>query len=228
MSSLMRRFYFVFLFAAAALSCSGSTSESPDPNPLPATVDSLRLETTPPEKDWSFLFGVAVISDSDVHEILAGGFDRAEGDAGGELYLFMVNWTARRFEIPFRERVLKPQFEPYAALTLAHENDGSLFPEYKGGAGFRWVDFPWNRWVRTTFFVGLGLSYSSRIYEIDRERHPGEERSHLKVDWPIQFTFALPRWPQHQLVIFNDHKSGGHVFDEGGVNSVGLGYRFEF
>jgi hypothetical protein len=53
-------------------------------------------------------------------------------------------------------------------------------------------------------------------------------RSHLKFDWPIQFTFALPRWPQHQLVLLNDHQSGGHIFDEGGVNSVGLAYRYEF
>jgi hypothetical protein len=29
-------------------------------------------------------------------------------------------------------------------------------------------------------------------------------------------------------VVFNDHISGGHVFDEGGVNSVGIGYRLEF
>jgi hypothetical protein len=76
--------------------------------------------------------------------------------------------------------------------------------------------------------MGIGLSYSSRVYAMDRERHPGEDRSHLKFDWPIQFTFALPKWPQHQLVIFNDHKSGGHIFDEGGVNSVGIGYRFAF
>jgi hypothetical protein len=63
---------------------------------------------------------------------------------------------------------------------------------------------------------------------VDRERHPGQDRSHLKFDWPIQVTFALPRWPQHQLVLFVDHQSGGHIFDEGGVNSYGIGYRFEF
>lgn len=173
-------------------------------------------------------FGVAFISENNIHEILTGGYDRAKGDGGGQLYSLTVNWTAHRFEIPVGGRVLRPRFEPYLTLTLVDENSRPLFPDYNGGVGFRWVDFPWNRWLETSFFTGIGLSYSDHVYQIDRERHPGEERSHLKFDWPIQFTVALPRWPQHQLVLFNDHKSGGHVFDKGGVNSVGIGYRFEF
>ena len=179
-------------------------------------------------RDWSVLAGVAVITNGDIGDILAGEFDRAEGDAGGELYLLTVNWTAHRFEIPYGGRLLKPQFEPYLTLTFVDQNNDSIFPDYNAGVGFRWVDFPWNRWIKTTFFMGLGLSYSSHIYQVDRDRHPDEDRSNLKFDWPIQFTFALPRWPQHQLVLLNDHQSGGHIFDEGGVNSVGLAYRYEF
>jgi hypothetical protein len=218
----------------ATFACNGFPADSSNTNPfqeteIPPAGGSVIFEQSPaPGRDWSVQFGVSFISDSDVHEILGGDLDRAKGDGGGQIYSLMVNWTAYRFEIPFRERILKPQFEPYLTLALVDENSHSLFPDYKGGVGFRWVDFPWDRWVETTFFMGIGLSYSSRVYTIDRERHPGEERSHLKFDWPIQFTFAPPRWPQHQLVVFNDHISGGHVFDEGGVNSVGIGYRLEF
>jgi hypothetical protein len=217
----------------ATLNCNAAPVDSSNTNrfqeaEILSAGGSVIVERPAPARDWSVQFGVSFISDNHVHEILAGDFDRAKGDGGGQLYSFMVNWTAHRFEIPFREHILKPQFEPYLTLTLVDENSHSLFPDYKGGVGFRWVDFPWNRWVETSFFMGIGLSYSSRVYTIDRERHPGEERSHLKFDWPIQFTFALPKWPQHQIVIFNDHISGGHVFDEGGVNSVGIGYRLEF
>jgi hypothetical protein len=169
-----------------------------------------------------------MISANDIGEILTGGFERAEGDAGGQLYSLTANWMAHRFKIRCLGHTFKPQFEPYATLTLVDENGSSLFPDYNAGIGFRWVDFPWDRWIETTFFMGIGLSYSGKVYLADRERHPDEDRSHLKFDWPIQFTFALRRWPQHQFVVFNDHQSGGHIFDEGGVNAFGFVYRFEF
>jgi hypothetical protein len=95
-------------------------------------------------RDWSVLAGVAVITNGDIGDILAGEFDRAEGDAGGELYLLTVSWTAHRFEIPYGDRLLRPQFEPYLTLTFVDENKDSIFPDYNAGVGFSWVDFPWN------------------------------------------------------------------------------------
>ncbi|MCL4180290.1 MAG: hypothetical protein KJ072_21420 [Verrucomicrobia bacterium] len=206
-----------------------STPPGPDELEAPPEDGSFAFEPAPRgPRNWSIQTGVAVISNSDIGEILTGGLNRADGDAGGLLYSLTANWTARRFEIPCRERILRPQFESYFTLTLVDQDHDAIFPDYNGGIGFRWVDFPWDKWLDTTLFMGIGLSYSSEVYVVDRERHPNEDRSHLKFDWPIQFTFALPRWPQHQLVLFNDHQSGGHVFDEGGVNSFGIGYRFEF
>lgn len=205
------------------------TAHAPQSVEQPSRELEFVLEPAPDaSRNWSVQAGVAIISRSNIGEILTGGFDRADGDAGGYLYSLTVNWTAHRFEIPCRGRTFTPTFEPYLTLTLVDQNHDSIFPDYNGGVGFRWVDFPWDRWIETTVFMGLGLSYSSRVYVVDRERHPEEYRSHLKFDWPIQITFALPRWPQHQLLLFNDHQSGGHIFDEGGVNSFGIGYRFEF
>jgi hypothetical protein len=207
----------------------GKAAATPDDMAIMPAEPELKIEPAPRgSRDWSIQAGVAVISRSDIGEIFTGGLDRAVGEAGGEVYSLMLNWTAHRFEIPCRGRKLRPQFEPYVMLALVDEKDRSIFPDYNGGVGFRWVDFPWNKWVATSIFTGIGLSYSKYVYTIDRERHPGEDRSHLKFDWPIQLTFALPRWPQHQLVLFNDHQSGGHIFDGGGVNSFGIGYRFEF
>ena len=215
------------------IAAGGSAGDQPvtATNATTITIADSNFRIEPPpcdSRDWSIQFGVAVISKSDIGQILTGGFNRADGDAGGLLYSLTVNWTAHRFKIPCFGRTLTPQFEPYLTLTLVDENSRSVFPDYNGGVGLRWVDFPWNKWIRTTFFMGIGLSYSSSIYTADLERHPGEDRSYLKFDWPIQFSLALPRWPQHQLVLFNDHQSGGHVFDQGGVNSFGMGYRFQF
>ena len=232
-ASPARRFWLTFalgfaLNCGAAPACAPSLTGS-GPEVLTHTSPQVipLIEPTP-RRNWSVQASVAVISQISVEDIFTEGIEPAQGDARGLLYSLGLNWTAHRFSIPFRERRLTPQFEPYVRLTLVDQNSSSLFPDYNGGVGFRWVDFPWNRWLETTFFMGIGLSYSSQVYTVDRERHPGEERSHLKFDWPIQFTFALPRWRRHQLVLFVDHQSGGHIFDEGGVNSYGIGYRFEF
>lgn len=217
-------------FGMAALACSvsffapaGSSHADPDGSP-----SSSLLQPASDQREWGVQMGVAFISESNIGQIFSGGLQPAQDDAGGEVYSFSLTWTAHRFEIPHRNGVFTPRVEPYLTLSVVHENRGSAFPDYNGGIGFRWVDFPWDRWVDTTVFMGLGLSYSSRVFLVDRERHPGQERSHIKFDWPLQLTLAIPRWPQHQLVLFNDHHSGGHIFDQGGVNNVGLGYRLEF
>ena len=208
--------------AARAVYAQSTVYNPTEPGDLP------RLMAAPDKPEWGVQIGVAFISENNIGEIFTGGLEPAEGDAGGEVYLFSLTWIAHRFEIPYRDRVFTPRFEPYLTLALVDENRGSPFPDYNGGIGFRWVDFPWDRWVDTSAFMGVGFSYSSRVFLVDRERHPGEERSHLKLDWPLQLTLAIPRWPEHQLVIFNDHHSGGHIFDQGGVNNVGIGYRLEF
>ena len=204
-----------------ALSCYADAGEQAD-------QDRGVLRERPTDANWSLQIGAAFISQNNIGEILSGQIEPAEGETGGQIYSLTLCWIAHRFEIPFREGTLRPQFEPYFTLTFVDENGRSDFPDYNAGIGFRWVDFPWTDWVSTTFFTGLGLSYSTKVYAIDRQRHAGMDRSHLKFDWPLQFTFALPAWPQHQLVLFNDHQSGGHIFDEGGVNSIGVGYRLEF
>ena len=211
-------------FAAEPAACERANQSGVKPPAEPVLIEP----TAKSARYWSVQVGVAAIAQNDVGEIFSGGLESAEGEGAGQVYSLMLNWTAHRFHIPFRGRSLRPQFEPYLTLSLVDENGRSMFPDYNGGAGFRWVDFPWNKWVSTSFFMGVGLSYSSSVYRIDRVRHPSEERSHLKLDWPIQLTMALPRWPRSQLVLYNDHQSGGHIFDEGGVNSVGIGYRFEF
>ena len=212
------------LFVAALLCAPPPGSAQADP----AGEEKPVLTEPAPERNWGLQFGVAFISENNIGEVFSGGLEPADGPAGGHLYSFTLTWTAYRFEIPVGENVLRPRLEPYLTLNLVDENARSIFPDYNGGVGFRWVDFPWDGWVDTSFFMGLGFSYSSHVFTVDRERHPGQERSHVKLDWPLQLTFAIPSSPHHQLVLFNDHHSGGHIFDRGGVNNVGLGYRWEF
>jgi hypothetical protein len=113
-------------------------------------------------------------------------------------------------------------------LEIVNENGRDPFLDYNASIMVRWVDFPWNKYVKTSFAMGVGLSYSSKVYLMDRQLHPNSDRSHLKINWPIQLSLAHPDHPDHELLLFILHQSGGHVFDSGGVNSIGFGYRGSF
>ncbi len=93
-----------------------------------------------------------------------------------------------------------PRLESSFTLEIVDENSRSPFLDFNATIGVRWVDFPWNDYVKTTFAMGIGLSYSEKIYLMDIVRHPGEERSHLKFNWPMQLTFARPGYEHRQCV----------------------------
>ena len=92
----------------------GASSEGPtDPGPAEAEMGpeekTFTIEPAPPPfRDWSVQFGVSIISENDIGEILTGGFNRADGDAGGQNYSLTANWIARRFEIPCHGRIAAP------------------------------------------------------------------------------------------------------------------------
>lgn len=216
-------------FVMATPSVAPASTRTPNSLGVERSSPSAIVRTTEAaDRRWGLQLGASFISRNNIGEILSGDIARAKNDSGGQAYSLSLSWVAHRFQFQSAEKSLRPQFEPYLTLTVVDETADSPFLDYNGGVGFRWVDFPWERWIRTSFFTGVGLSYSTKVFAVDRERHPGVSRSHLKLDWPLQLTFALPSLPEHQLVLFNDHQSGGHIFDEGGVNSLGIGYRWEF
>jgi hypothetical protein len=181
------------------------------------------------DRKWSFEFGVAVISDNTPADYTEPKLNKLHGPGGGETYNFTVARRIHQFEWSIGSVTLRPQLEVPARLTLVDENTGRLIPDLNLGLVLRWRDFPWNRLLRTTLAAGPGLSYSFQVWTADFQRHEeDEERSRLKFWLPIEFTVALPWYPRHQLVAFIDHQSGGTLFDRGGVDAWGLGYRFEF
>jgi hypothetical protein len=178
--------------------------------------------------NWSFEIGAAPITANVIEEILLGQYERARGAAGGMLYHLNVSYRIREFEWKIGERVFHPELEAPFTLVIADENRRSPFLVHNAGVRLRWTDFPWNRYIYTTAATGVGMTYSERIFTIERERHPGRYRSHVKFYWPLQVTLAHPHHRQHQLMVFIHHHSGGRIFDRGGVNALGVGYRHVF
>lgn len=175
---------------------------------------------------WSFEYGVSLITSDNIGEILSGTVHVDDGPAGGEIHMFTAARLLAEPEWVLFGKSFRPAIDLPLTLAVFDENARAPFADYNASIRVRWRDFPWNHLITTTFSTGVGLSYSSKIPAMDKQRHPDCNRSHLKFDWPIQLTLAHPAQPEHQLTLFIAHQSGGKIFDQGGINSIGIGYRF--
>jgi hypothetical protein len=183
----------------------------------------------PLDRVWSIEFGVGVITDNVPSDFFAADYKRLHGPGGGVTYNITVTRRVHQFHWRIGSVVLRPEIEMPGRITLVDENTDRVVPDLNLGFALRWRDFPWNGFLRTTLAVGGGLSYSFQVWTADFQRHEEDEfRSRLKFWLPVEITVALPMFPQHQIVGFIDHQSGGTLFDYGGVDVLGLGYRFEF
>lgn len=178
---------------------------------------------------WTMEWGISWMTENDIDNFIEGEAHIDKGPAGAEVYQFTATKTLA--ELPFR--LLGKEYRPLLELPLCieyvdqNEHDDFLVSNF--AFQLHWVDFPWNSVIRTTFGAGLGLSYASQIYDMDYQRHPNEDRSHLKFNLPIFVSFALPEKPQHQVRLYIAHHSGGFgIFDKGGVNSLGMAYAYQF
>ena len=176
---------------------------------------------------WAFEYGVAFITSQNIEELIGGELDIDDGPAGGEIHYFTASRLLAEPERCIFGKTFHPALELPFTLGIVDENGRSPFASYSMSFVVRWRDFPWNDHVRTTFATGVGLTWSSEVYAMDVQRHPNDDdRSKWKFNWPLQVTFAHPSYPCHQLMLFVAHQSGGRIFDRGGVNSLGIGYRF--
>ncbi len=222
--------------ASTAWLSAGAGAE-PQAPPAPAAVDSkptsiwrdLFACDAVADRRWSFEFGVGVVSDNTLSDYTEPRLNKLHGPGGGVTYNFTVSREVHQFTWNLGPITLRPGLEVPARLTLVDENSGRLIPDLNIGLVLRWRDFPWNKFLRTTLAAGPGFSYSFQPWTADFQRHEGDkDRSRLKFWLPIEVTVALPWFPQHQFLAFIDHQSGGTLFDRGGVDAWGLGYRFEF
>jgi hypothetical protein len=153
---------------------------------------------------------------------------RAKGDAKGKLYRIGAAYTLLDPQVSVMGRNFSPQFDLIVDVGLVDENAKSMFYDVNAGVAFRWREFPWNDYLYTNIMTGVGLSYTENVLQTERQRHPDRQRSHLKFYWPIELSLAHPKHRQHQMIFFIHHQSGGHIFDVGGSNLLGIGYRFSF
>jgi hypothetical protein len=91
----------------------------------------------------------------------------------------------------------------------------------------RWRRFPWSRTLATSAAFGLGLSYTTELPDIEVSLE-GESRK-LLVYWVAELTAGLPDEPWSvSLRLHHRSVAYGLMGDEGGMNAVGLGIRWQF
>lgn len=103
------------------------------------------------------------------------------------------------------------------------------YREFVGAIIARWLSFPWDRYIDTSFAVGEGFSITSEKPELEQRRH--EESSRFLNYLLFEFTFAPPGYKAWSLVTRLHHRSGirGLINDvHGASNSMAVGLRYEF
>jgi hypothetical protein len=99
--------------------------------------------------------------------------------------------------------------------------------EFNALLGSRWHRFPWNEGLATTMAFGLGLSWATEVPEVEVELETSSEQ--LLIYWMWEMTFAPPgsRWAA--LIRLHHRSKGFGLFaDDGGMNALAAGIRFEF
>ena len=96
-------------------------------------------------------------------------------------------------------------------------------------AYFRWLLFPWNEYLNTSFAAGAGLSYATSVPAIEAKLY--DDTSQFLGALMFEFAFSLPHVPQWSLVTGIHHRSGaGGVFSgvQGASNAWVIGIRYTF
>ena len=96
-------------------------------------------------------------------------------------------------------------------------------------AYFRWLLFPWDKYLDTSFAAGAGVSYATATPEIEAENYP--KTSRFLGALMFEFAFSLPKVPEWSLVTGIHHRSGADgLFSgvRGASNAWALGLRYGF
>jgi hypothetical protein len=89
----------------------------------------------------------------------------------------------------------------------------------------RWVTFPWNAYLATTFAAGEGISYATKIPKLEEKPGASQWLNYLL----FEVTFALPTHPEWSVVGRIHHRSGywgALAPNSSNVVAVGIKYRF--
>ena len=107
-----------------------------------------------------------------------------------------------------------------------HFNNDTLW-EFNGLIIGRWHLFPWNKYVKTSFAVGDGLSYYTEVSKVEEEDDEDAQRT---LNYLLfEPALGLPQYPRWDLVVRLHHRSSVFgLYGGGGSNYLCGGIKFSF
>jgi hypothetical protein len=116
-------------------------------------------------------------------------------------------------------------------LTVRFDHDDpSANPEGNIYLIFRWVNFPWNKYLVTSLAAAEGISYASHVPQVEQGITSTDSRRLLNY-LMFEATFATPSHPEFEIVARIHHRSVAYgLFGDGncGSNTIGIGFRYHF
>lgn len=114
---------------------------------------------------------------------------------------------------------------------IATHNGRQSHQEINGTVSLRWLPFPWDRHLDTSFAFGNGLSYATEEPPLEILDSDDNKSSQWLYYLFLEFAFALPDHRHWELFIRVHHRSGvfGLFHDvDSGSNFIGPGLRYRF
>jgi hypothetical protein len=91
----------------------------------------------------------------------------------------------------------------------------------------RWLKFPWDKYVDTSFAVGEGLSYNTEVSQIEKD--DDEDAGRWLNYLMFELTLGLPRYPRWNFVYRVHHRSSVRgLIGAGGSNYPTIGFKYAF
>lgn len=168
------------------------------------------------ERDWAVTAVAGRLTVEDTSQIFAGTVNFADaGIVGLEVSKGLVK-TGRHIA-----------WEAHLQ-AVRHFGDQDHW-EATGAISVRWLTFPWNDTVRTSFALGAGVSYAFEVPALEEARH---ERATKTLNYVLgEIALGLPSQPNIDLVMRYQHRSGvlgafDGVREASTVFGLGIKYRF--
>jgi hypothetical protein len=179
-----------------------------------AAADDDKTDDVQPYK-WFFTLYGGAFTDSDLEDDLTFNWD-----FGDHTYI-IVGALAR--ELWRYEDFISFEVEGQLGKYFGQEHQGQI----NGLIIARWLKFPWDQYVDTSFAVGDGLSYNTETSKVEEEddEDAGKWLSYLM----FELTLGLPKYPRWNFVYRIHHRSSirGRI-GAGASNFVAVGIKYSF
>jgi hypothetical protein len=200
------------LFAGLPLSHVSAQPRLEEPAQAEDVGSRKKPEEKPEELKWAVTLYAGAFSTDHLYEILTFSANYEQSYVG----VAALSWQFFRLGEHIRLEV-----EGQVAKHFGEQHHWELNALVIG----RWVTFPWNAYLDTTFAVGEGISYATEVPELEREEGASQWLNYLL----FEVTFALPKYPEWAIVGRIHHRSGffGALAPNGSnVVAAGIKYRF--